>query len=203
MGVCVSLLISCVFYRIVWVCVCRCSSPVCFTGLYGCVCVCRCSSPVCFTGLYGCVCRCSSPVCFTGLYGCVCVSLLISSVFYRIVWVCVCRCSSPVCFTGLYGCVCVTAHLQCVLQDCHEKVRVLSQLAAAVVKQEGGDNDLITRIQADPYFTPILGQLDTLLDPKTFTGRAPQQVKKFLSVEVRPLLLPFESEMNVKIELEI
>ncbi|MGH0159983.1 UNVERIFIED_CONTAM: hypothetical protein FKN15_038334 [Acipenser sinensis] len=88
-------------------------------------------------------------------------------------------------------------------QDCHEKVRVLSQLAAAVVKQEGGDNDLIARIQADPYFTPILGQLDSLLDPKTFTGRAPQQVKKFLSVEVRPLLLPFESEMNVKIELEI
>uniref|UniRef100_A0AAY4AT27 Adenylosuccinate lyase n=1 Tax=Denticeps clupeoides TaxID=299321 RepID=A0AAY4AT27_9TELE len=61
-------------------------------------------------------------------------------------------------------------------QDCHEKIRVLSQQAAAVVKQEGGDNDLLARVQADPYFTPILGQLDSLLDPKTFVGRAPQQV---------------------------
>lgn len=63
-----------------------------------------------------------------------------------------------------------------VFQDCHEKIRVLSQEAAAVVKQEGGDNDLLARVQADPYFAPILGQLDALLDPKTFIGRAPQQV---------------------------
>lgn len=63
------------------------------------------------------------------------------------------------------------------LQDCHEKIRVLSQEAAAVVKQEGGDNDLLARVQADAYFAPILGQLDALLDPKTFIGRAPQQVQ--------------------------
>ncbi|KAL0198263.1 hypothetical protein M9458_006803, partial [Cirrhinus mrigala] len=54
-------------------------------------------------------------------------------------------------------------------------IRVLFQQAAAVVKQEGGDNDLLNRIKTDPYFTPILGQLDALLDPKTFIGRAPQQ----------------------------
>lgn len=65
----------------------------------------------------------------------------------------------------------------CLLQECHEKIRVLSQEAAAVVKQEGGDNDLLARIQRDPYFAPILGQLDALLDPKTFIGRAPQQVQ--------------------------
>lgn len=62
-------------------------------------------------------------------------------------------------------------------QDCHEKIRVLSQEAAAVVKQEGGDNDLLARVQRDPYFAPILSQLDALLDPKTFIGRAPQQVR--------------------------
>uniref|UniRef100_F7GC18 Adenylosuccinate lyase n=1 Tax=Monodelphis domestica TaxID=13616 RepID=F7GC18_MONDO len=49
-------------------------------------------------------------------------------------------------------------------QDCHERIRVLSQEAAAVVKQEGGDNDLIARIRADPYFGPIHGQLEHLLD---------------------------------------
>uniref|UniRef100_A0A667YG10 Adenylosuccinate lyase n=1 Tax=Myripristis murdjan TaxID=586833 RepID=A0A667YG10_9TELE len=88
-------------------------------------------------------------------------------------------------------------------QDCHEKIRVLSQQAAAVVKQEGGDNDLLARVQADPYFTPILGQLDALLDPKTFIGRAPQQVARFLSEEVRPLLEPYKAKMDVKIELEL
>lgn len=62
------------------------------------------------------------------------------------------------------------------LQDCHEKIRVLSQQAATVVKHEGGDNDLLARVQADPYFAPILGHLDNILDPKTFIGRAPQQV---------------------------
>nr|XP_042699453.1 adenylosuccinate lyase isoform X2 [Chrysemys picta bellii] len=60
-------------------------------------------------------------------------------------------------------------------QDCHEKIRILSQQAAAVVKQEGGDNDLIARIRADPYFSPIQGQLESLLEPTSFTGRASQQ----------------------------
>lgn len=88
-------------------------------------------------------------------------------------------------------------------QDCHEKIRVLSQQAAAVVKQEGGDNDLLARVQADPYFTPILAQLDALLDPKTFIGRAPQQVARFLSEEVKPVLEPYKNKMDVKIELEL
>uniref|UniRef100_A0A8C5QHG2 Adenylosuccinate lyase n=1 Tax=Leptobrachium leishanense TaxID=445787 RepID=A0A8C5QHG2_9ANUR len=65
-------------------------------------------------------------------------------------------------------------------QDCHEHIRELSQQAAAVVKQHGGDNDLILRIQSDSYFAPIHSQLDQLLDPKSFIGRAPQQVSFFL-----------------------
>uniref|UniRef100_A0AAX7UW52 Adenylosuccinate lyase n=1 Tax=Astatotilapia calliptera TaxID=8154 RepID=A0AAX7UW52_ASTCA len=88
-------------------------------------------------------------------------------------------------------------------QECHEKIRVLSQEAAAVVKQEGGDNDLLARIQRDPYSAPILGQLEALLDPKTFIGRAPQQVSKFLAEEVRPLLEPYKSNMNVKVDLVV
>ncbi|KAF3814379.1 hypothetical protein GH733_017537 [Mirounga leonina] len=88
-------------------------------------------------------------------------------------------------------------------QDCHEKIRVLSQQAAAVVKQEGGDNDLIERIQADAYFSPIHSQLDHLLDPSSFTGRASQQVQRFLEEEVYPLLKPYESVMKVKAELRL
>ncbi|XP_045443420.1 adenylosuccinate lyase isoform X2 [Pipistrellus kuhlii] len=88
-------------------------------------------------------------------------------------------------------------------QDCHEKIRVLSQQAAAVVKQEGGDNDLIERILADAYFNPIHSQLDRLLDPSSFTGRASQQVRRFLEEEVYPLLKPYEHVMKVKAELSL
>ncbi|KFO61306.1 Adenylosuccinate lyase, partial [Corvus brachyrhynchos] len=88
-------------------------------------------------------------------------------------------------------------------QDCHEKIRVLSQQAAAVVKQEGGDNDFIARVRADPYFSPIHKQLESLLDPSSFTGRAPQQVAKFLKEEVRPALIPYQSQMGGKIELAL
>uniref|UniRef100_A0A8C0F6X8 Adenylosuccinate lyase n=1 Tax=Bubo bubo TaxID=30461 RepID=A0A8C0F6X8_BUBBB len=88
-------------------------------------------------------------------------------------------------------------------QDCHEKIRVLSQQAAAVVKQEGGDNDFIARVRADPYFSPIHKQLESLLDPSSFTGRAPQQVAKFLKEEVRPALIPYQSKMGGKIELAL
>jgi adenylosuccinate lyase len=63
------------------------------------------------------------------------------------------------------------------LQECHEKVRVLSQQAASVVKTEGGDNDLVERIMNDDYFKVVHDKLDQILDSKTFIGRAPEQVE--------------------------
>ena len=64
-------------------------------------------------------------------------------------------------------------------QEAHEEIRVLSHQAGAVVKMEGLDNDLIERIRKTEFFKPIIGQLDHLLEPKSFYGRAPQQVDKF------------------------
>ena len=83
------------------------------------------------------------------------------------------------------------APLPLLLQDCHEKIRVLSQQAAAVVKQAGGDNDFIARVRADPYFSPIHEHLDSLLDPSSFTGRAPQQVKRLQVLGVAMQLIFF------------
>nr|XP_016849650.1 PREDICTED: adenylosuccinate lyase [Anolis carolinensis] len=88
-------------------------------------------------------------------------------------------------------------------QDCHEKIRVLSLEAAAVVKEEGGDNDLIERIRADPYFSPIKEQLEALLEPTSFTGRASQQVARFLKEEVHPALIPYQNKMGGKIQLAL
>ncbi|KAI5962544.1 ADE13 [Candida pseudojiufengensis] len=77
-------------------------------------------------------------------------------------------------------------------QDCHEEIRVLSHQASAVVKQEGGDNDLIERIKTTEYFKPIWNELDQLLDPKTFVGRAPEQTEKFVKNDVANALKPYE-----------
>jgi adenylosuccinate lyase len=88
-------------------------------------------------------------------------------------------------------------------QDAHEKVRVLSHQAAARVKQEGLDNDLIARVRADAFFAPIAGKLDQLLDPRTFVGRAPEQVARFLAEEVRPALAPYAAELGGRSELHV
>ncbi|KAI5698037.1 hypothetical protein M8J75_000823 [Diaphorina citri] len=76
-------------------------------------------------------------------------------------------------------------------QVCHEKIRVLSHQAGAQVKQHGKENDLVDRIRADPYFAPILNQMPTLLDPKSFYGRAPEQVREFLAEEVNPIIAKY------------
>lgn len=78
-------------------------------------------------------------------------------------------------------------------QDAHEEIRVLSHQAADNVKMHGKNNDLLERIRKAAFFEPILGELDALLDPSTFVGRAPQQVERFTSTEVKTALKPYES----------
>jgi len=81
-------------------------------------------------------------------------------------------------------------------QECHEHIRVLSQEAGNVVKQQGGDNDLVERIAASEYFAPIHQRLPELLDPTTFVGRAPQQVDEFLELEVGPVLARYAAVVS-------
>ncbi|XP_055348418.1 adenylosuccinate lyase-like [Paramacrobiotus metropolitanus] len=80
-------------------------------------------------------------------------------------------------------------------QECHEKLRELSQLAGNVVKQEGKDNDLLQRIRSDAYFAKIHNELDELMNPTLFTGRADKQVTEFLNMEVRPALSGYAREL--------
>ncbi|KXS98806.1 hypothetical protein AC578_2042 [Pseudocercospora eumusae] len=73
-------------------------------------------------------------------------------------------------------------------QDVHEEIRVLSHQAGAVVKQQGQPNDLVERIKATPFFEPVLPELESLLDPKTFIGRCPELVDKLIEQKVKPAL---------------
>lgn len=84
-------------------------------------------------------------------------------------------------------------------QECHEKIRVLSHQAARVVKEEGGENDLINRIKNDQYFEPIWERLDEIMEPKSFIGRAPEQVDEFIEEWVQPALQRYKDVLkNVK-----
>lgn len=65
-------------------------------------------------------------------------------------------------------------------QEAHEQIRVLSHQTSLVVKVEGGQNDLLDRIRRTSFFQPIIEELDKILDPKTFIGRAPQQVEDYI-----------------------
>ncbi|KAL1612492.1 adenylosuccinase ade13 [Paraconiothyrium brasiliense] len=84
-------------------------------------------------------------------------------------------------------------------QDAHEEIRVLSHEAGAEVKQHGRDNDLIERIKRTDFFKPILGELDSLLDPSTFIGRSPQQVESFYDREVKIALKKYVDAGQLKL----
>ena len=75
------------------------------------------------------------------------------------------------------------------------------------MKQLGLENDLIERVKSDSYFDPIKEELDALLDPKSFVGRAPEQVERFIEEWVKPALDNDESrdgiEGGVKAELTV
>ena len=68
-------------------------------------------------------------------------------------------------------------------------------LQADQVKVHGKQNDLVERIKASAYFSPIHGDIDALLNPSSFIGRAPEQVTAFLATEVRPALQPYATEL--------
>ncbi len=73
-------------------------------------------------------------------------------------------------------------------QELHERIRVHSVAAGAVVKEQGLPNDLVSRIAGDPIFGLTEEQIRSELDPKAYTGRAPQQVTEFLEECVKPVL---------------
>ncbi len=88
-------------------------------------------------------------------------------------------------------------------QACHEAIRVLSHQAGKVVKEEGGENDLIERVRGDKFFEPVWAELDSLLDPSTFVGRAPEQVDRFLNDYVTPALAPYQEKLKSAVAAEL
>lgn len=88
-------------------------------------------------------------------------------------------------------------------QELHERIRVHSMEAARQVKMEGKPNDLIDRIAADPIFQLTREELDRILKPEQFIGRAPEQVREFLEEDVGPVLAANQQDLGIEVELKV
>jgi adenylosuccinate lyase len=73
-------------------------------------------------------------------------------------------------------------------QTVHERLRLHARAAAKAVLEEGGANPYLELVAADPAVPLDRAELDALLDPARFVGRAPEQVREFLAEQVKPVL---------------
>jgi adenylosuccinate lyase len=88
-------------------------------------------------------------------------------------------------------------------QELHERLRVHSVTAGRRIKEEGLDNNLCELIAADPSFGITLEEINQLLEPINFVGRAPQQVNEFVNGEVAPILEANREFLGMKVGLAV
>jgi adenylosuccinate lyase len=88
-------------------------------------------------------------------------------------------------------------------QALHERIRQHSLAAARRMKSEGGDADLLERIAGDEAFGLSREELEALVDPRRFVGRAPEQVTRMLEERVAPVLTRYGADANRVEETEI
>ena len=88
-------------------------------------------------------------------------------------------------------------------QELHEKIRQHSMAAGRKIKEEGGANDLVDRIAADPAFGMNREQITALMEPKNFTGCAEEQTERFLTDEVSPVLEKYKDRLGLEADINV
>jgi len=86
-------------------------------------------------------------------------------------------------------------------QGLHERIRIHSQAAAGAVKAEGKPNDLIDRLKADPAFAAV--DLDAVLHPAGFIGRAAEQTDEFIATHVQPIRKKYAHRLGQEPQLRV
>jgi adenylosuccinate lyase len=87
-------------------------------------------------------------------------------------------------------------------QAVHERLRLHARAATTAVLNDGGANPFLALVAEDAEVPLDRSELDALLDPARFVGRAPQQVREFLAEHVQPVLdeageLPQAKDLDV------
>ncbi|MGF7397152.1 adenylosuccinate lyase [Thermoanaerobacterium thermosaccharolyticum] len=96
--------------------------------------------------------------------------------------------------------------MECVLkggdrQELHEVIRTNSLKAQEVIK-EGGENPLLNYLKEDERINLSDVEIDNILDPKKFTGRAENQTIEYIENVVKPLLNANNIE-DVQADIEV
>ena len=81
-------------------------------------------------------------------------------------------------------------------QVAHERIRQHSIEAARALKNGATRNDMLDRLAGDGEFNVSVADLESVLEPMRFVGRAPQQVDEFLDEVVGPLLAQVAGESD-------
>ncbi len=88
-------------------------------------------------------------------------------------------------------------------QILHERLRQHSIDAGRMVKEYGEPNDLLQRIAADSSFGMSMEELEGLLDPVQFTGRACEQTEEYLLEFIVPMLEKNRGILGEKSQLSV
>ena len=88
-------------------------------------------------------------------------------------------------------------------QELHERIRVHSMDAGKIVKQDGGENDLLERIANDPAFGVTLDQLKAIMKPELYVGRAPQQTEEFVENFIKPITEKYSDFLGMNVEIKV
>ena len=89
-------------------------------------------------------------------------------------------------------------------QVLHEEIRKMSIEAGRVVKEEGGENNLLQLIAQNPMFGMSLEETSAHMDPSLYIGRCPQQVDEFLDQCIQPVLDKYADALKAKaVELTV
>ena len=86
-------------------------------------------------------------------------------------------------------------------QEVHEIVRRHSRAAGHRIKSEAAPNDLLERLQQESVFASV--DLDAVLDPNQYIGRAPRQVETFLATIHAPIVRRYEDSLGYEPEIHV
>ena len=88
-------------------------------------------------------------------------------------------------------------------QELHELIREYSMQAGATVKKEGKENNLVDLIATDPAFGMTKEEIEAILEPKNFVGRAPEQTEEFITEVVKPVLDANKDVLGMTAEINV
>lgn len=88
-------------------------------------------------------------------------------------------------------------------QVLHEQIRQHAMDTWHHIRVEGGENDLLQRLHADPTFASVRDQIPEKPAAEAYIGRAIQQVDEFLADVYRPIHVRYQALLGVAVDTHV